>query len=58
MLGAMQQRFSDQEIPVLYIHPFIQQLTIAGHQASSGNKKEEDSHGLATPSLTSDTVSK
>lgn len=50
MLGAMQQRFNDQGNPcAIHIHPFIQQLTIAGHQASSGNKKEEeDSHGLAT----------
>ena len=47
-----------REIPVLYIRPFIQQLIIAGIRPSPGIRREEDSHGLATPSLTRDTVSK
>ena len=47
-----------REIPVLYIRPFIQQLIIAGIRPAPGIRREEDSHGLATPSLTRDTVSK
>lgn len=42
-----------RDYPMLYIHPFIQQLAIARHRASSEDKER---HRLATPSLARETV--